>query len=171
MPSREVYGRLAPHGAWRRYIGQLMRNTGTLFANDLRRDRCKELRVIVPGTMQAVSRDCHFHPIHSSSGDTTWRKALVANVHRLGLTNVVVSAPQQPRQKTHVKSNTNGTSASSRLSGLAEDQLGWQEALEDAAAPGSGQRPRSGAGVKSGQYCHFFLHFNLTSNISLGPAA
>jgi len=40
------------------YIGQLMRNTGTLFANDLRRDRCK---------------------------------ALVANVHRLGLTNVVVT--------------------------------------------------------------------------------
>eukprot|EP00438_Fugacium_kawagutii_P019833 Skav227928 [mRNA] locus=scaffold146:294864:298907:- [translate_table: standard] len=40
------------------YIGQLMRNSGTLFANDLRKDRCK---------------------------------ALVANVHRLGLTNVVVT--------------------------------------------------------------------------------
>eukprot|EP00442_Polarella_glacialis_P045412 CAMPEP_0115150312 /NCGR_PEP_ID=MMETSP0227-20121206/64974_1 /TAXON_ID=89957 /ORGANISM="Polarella glacialis, Strain CCMP 1383" /LENGTH=626 /DNA_ID=CAMNT_0002560673 /DNA_START=63 /DNA_END=1943 /DNA_ORIENTATION=+ len=40
------------------YIGQLMRNTGTLFANDLRRDRCK---------------------------------ALVANVHRMGLTNVIVT--------------------------------------------------------------------------------
>lgn len=39
------------------YIGQLMRNTGTLFANDLRRDRCK---------------------------------SLVANIHRLGLTNTVV---------------------------------------------------------------------------------
>lgn len=39
------------------YIGQLMKNTGTLFANDLRRDRCK---------------------------------ALVANVHRMGLTNVIV---------------------------------------------------------------------------------
>ncbi|CAJ1443068.1 unnamed protein product [Effrenium voratum] len=40
------------------YIGQLMRNTGTLFANDMKRDRCK---------------------------------SLVANVHRLGLTNVVVT--------------------------------------------------------------------------------
>jgi ribosomal RNA methyltransferase Nop2 len=40
------------------YIGQLMRNTGTLFANDLRKDRCK---------------------------------ALIANVHRMGLTNVVVT--------------------------------------------------------------------------------
>eukprot|EP00930_Biecheleria_cincta_P001489 TRINITY_DN102627_c0_g1_i1.p1 TRINITY_DN102627_c0_g1~~TRINITY_DN102627_c0_g1_i1.p1 ORF type:complete len:670 (+),score=188.85 TRINITY_DN102627_c0_g1_i1:44-2011(+) len=40
------------------YIGQLMRNTGTLFANDLRRDRCK---------------------------------ALVANIHRMGLTNAVVT--------------------------------------------------------------------------------
>mmetsp|Transcript_19902 Transcript_19902/g.42452 ORF Transcript_19902/g.42452 Transcript_19902/m.42452 type:complete len:630 (-) Transcript_19902:42-1931(-) len=40
------------------YIGQLMRNTGTLFANDLRKERCK---------------------------------SLVANVHRLGLTNVVVT--------------------------------------------------------------------------------
>eukprot|EP00931_Biecheleriopsis_adriatica_P004361 TRINITY_DN106043_c0_g1_i1.p1 TRINITY_DN106043_c0_g1~~TRINITY_DN106043_c0_g1_i1.p1 ORF type:complete len:614 (-),score=187.15 TRINITY_DN106043_c0_g1_i1:25-1866(-) len=40
------------------YLGQLMRNTGTLFANDLRKDRCK---------------------------------ALVANVHRMGLTNVVVT--------------------------------------------------------------------------------
>merc|ERR1719384_2438313 len=39
------------------YIGQLMRNTGTIFANDLRKERCK---------------------------------ALVANVHRMGLTNVVV---------------------------------------------------------------------------------
>lgn len=40
------------------YIGQLMRNTGTLFANDLRAERCK---------------------------------ALVANVHRMGLTNVIVT--------------------------------------------------------------------------------
>lgn len=40
------------------YIGQLMKNSGTLFANDLRRDRCK---------------------------------ALVANVHRMGLTNVIVT--------------------------------------------------------------------------------
>jgi len=40
------------------YIGQLMRNTGTVFANDLRKDRCK---------------------------------ALVANIHRMGLNNVVVT--------------------------------------------------------------------------------
>jgi len=40
------------------YIGQLMKNTGTLFANDLRKERCK---------------------------------ALVANCHRLGLTNVVTT--------------------------------------------------------------------------------
>lgn len=40
------------------YIGQLMKNTGTLFANDLRKERCK---------------------------------ALVANVHRMGLTNVIVT--------------------------------------------------------------------------------
>lgn len=39
------------------YIGQLMRNTGTLFANDLRKERCK---------------------------------SLVANVHRMGLTNTIV---------------------------------------------------------------------------------
>mmetsp|Transcript_28396 Transcript_28396/g.81555 ORF Transcript_28396/g.81555 Transcript_28396/m.81555 type:complete len:634 (+) Transcript_28396:89-1990(+) len=40
------------------YIGQLMKNTGTLFANDLRKERCK---------------------------------ALVANVHRMGLTNVIAT--------------------------------------------------------------------------------
>jgi len=40
------------------YIGQLMRNTGTLFSNDLKKERCK---------------------------------SLVANVHRMGLTNVVVT--------------------------------------------------------------------------------
>jgi len=38
------------------YIGQLMKNTGTLFANDLRKERCK---------------------------------SMIANVHRMGLTNVV----------------------------------------------------------------------------------
>jgi ribosomal RNA methyltransferase Nop2 len=40
------------------YIGQLMRNTGTLFSNDLKKERCK---------------------------------ALVANVHRMGLTNTIVT--------------------------------------------------------------------------------
>jgi len=40
------------------YIGQLMRNSGTLFSNDLKKERCK---------------------------------SLVANVHRMGLTNVVVT--------------------------------------------------------------------------------
>lgn len=40
------------------YIGQLMRNTGTLYANDLRKDRCT---------------------------------SLVANIHRLGLTNAIVT--------------------------------------------------------------------------------
>jgi ribosomal RNA methyltransferase Nop2 len=40
------------------YIGQLMRNSGTLFSNDLKKERCK---------------------------------SLVANVHRMGLTNVIVT--------------------------------------------------------------------------------
>lgn len=40
------------------YIGQLMHNTGTLFSNDLKKERCK---------------------------------SLVANIHRMGLTNVVVT--------------------------------------------------------------------------------
>merc|ERR1719262_1608697 len=40
------------------YIGQLMHNTGTLFSNDLKKERCK---------------------------------SLVANVHRMGLTNVIVT--------------------------------------------------------------------------------
>ncbi|CAE7213402.1 ansA [Symbiodinium sp. CCMP2592] len=56
--KRVVLDMAAAPGGKTTYIGQLMRNTGTLFANDLRRDRCK---------------------------------ALVANVHRLGLTNVVVT--------------------------------------------------------------------------------
>lgn len=48
------------------YIGQLMKNSGVLFANDLRKDRCK---------------------------------ALVANVHRMGLTNVVVTTLDGKKMK------------------------------------------------------------------------
>eukprot|EP00435_Cladocopium_sp_Y103_P027686 s1708_g6.t2 len=57
-PWSVVLDMAAAPGGKTTYIGQLMRNSGTLFANDLRKDRCK---------------------------------ALVANVHRLGLTNVVVT--------------------------------------------------------------------------------
>jgi len=56
--NETVLDMAAAPGGKTTYIGQLMRNTGTLFANDLRKERCK---------------------------------ALVANVHRMGLTNVVVT--------------------------------------------------------------------------------
>lgn len=56
--NEKVLDMAAAPGGKTTYIGQLMRNTGTLFANDLRAERCK---------------------------------SLVANVHRMGLTNVVVS--------------------------------------------------------------------------------
>ena len=90
-----------------RYIGQLMRNTGTLFANDLRRDRCKELLVIflIWSNASGFSSGLHnLHPIHSI-GDATLPQALVANVHRLGLTNVVVSAPQELKPENSKRQN------------------------------------------------------------------
>jgi len=56
--NETVLDMAAAPGGKTTYIGQLMRNTGTLFANDLRKERCK---------------------------------ALVANVHRMGLTNAIVT--------------------------------------------------------------------------------
>eukprot|EP00927_Polykrikos_kofoidii_P065112 TRINITY_DN60903_c0_g1_i1.p1 TRINITY_DN60903_c0_g1~~TRINITY_DN60903_c0_g1_i1.p1 ORF type:complete len:663 (+),score=175.48 TRINITY_DN60903_c0_g1_i1:62-1990(+) len=55
--NETVLDMAAAPGGKTTYIGQLMRNTGTLFANDMKKDRCK---------------------------------ALVANIHRMGLTNSVV---------------------------------------------------------------------------------
>lgn len=56
--NETVLDMAAAPGGKTTYLGQLMRNTGTLFANDLKAERCK---------------------------------SLVANVHRLGLTNVIAT--------------------------------------------------------------------------------
>lgn len=56
-PEEMVLDMAAAPGGKSTYIGQLMKNTGVLFCNELKKDRCA---------------------------------SLVANIHRLGLTNTII---------------------------------------------------------------------------------
>lgn len=52
MWPQVVLDMAAAPGGKTTYIGQLMRNSGTLFANDLRKDRCKASVTAVRSTMK-----------------------------------------------------------------------------------------------------------------------
>eukprot|EP00929_Paragymnodinium_shiwhaense_P028105 TRINITY_DN1635_c0_g1_i1.p1 TRINITY_DN1635_c0_g1~~TRINITY_DN1635_c0_g1_i1.p1 ORF type:complete len:624 (-),score=243.03 TRINITY_DN1635_c0_g1_i1:93-1964(-) len=67
--AETVLDMAAAPGGKTTYLGQLMKNSGTLFANDMKRDRCK---------------------------------SLVANCHRMGLTNVIVTNMDGRKLKDHL---------------------------------------------------------------------